>query len=159
MDGLSLAVVVAHPDDDAYGMAGMVALHADNPEFRFILIHATDGGNGDIREGFPATRETLGDIRRAEDEAGWRALGREPDRHEWLGYTDGEVDQVPFEELVDRIETILVEEAGARDALAEAFEAQKKYEQVAESARILEVKEAGRRETAALDELGLRKAR
>jgi flagellar FliJ protein len=57
------------------------------------------------------------------------------------------------------IETILIEEAGARDALAEAFEAQKKYEQVAESARLLEVKEAGRRETAALDELGLRKAR
>lgn len=57
------------------------------------------------------------------------------------------------------IETILIEESGARDALAEAFEAQKKYEQVAESARLLEVKEAGRRETAALDELGLRKAR
>ncbi|WP_309087768.1 flagellar export protein FliJ [Phenylobacterium sp.] len=57
------------------------------------------------------------------------------------------------------IETILAEEAGARDALAEAFEAQKKYEQVAESARLFEVKEAGRRETAALDELGLRKAR
>lgn len=57
------------------------------------------------------------------------------------------------------IETILIEEAGARDALAEAFEVQKKYEQVAESARLLELKEAGRRETAALDELGLRKAR
>lgn len=57
------------------------------------------------------------------------------------------------------IETILIEESGARDALAEAFEAQKKYEQVAESARLLEMKEAGRRETAALDELGLRKVR
>lgn len=57
------------------------------------------------------------------------------------------------------IETIQIEETGARDALAEAFEAQKKYEQVAESARLLEVREAGRRETAALDELGLRKAR
>lgn len=56
-----------------------------------------------------------------------------------------------------QIEEILVEEAGARDALAQAFEEQKKYEQVAETARLLEVKEAGRRETAALDELGLRK--
>ena len=35
------------------------------------------------------------------------------------------------------------------ERLAEAFEAQKKYEQVAESARLLEMKEAGRRETAA----------
>lgn len=109
-DGLSLAVVVAHPDDDAYGMSGMVALHADDPGFRFILIHATDGGAGDIREGFPATRETLGRIRQQEDEAAWRALGREPDRHEWLGYPDGEVDQVPFDDLVEAVATILEEE-------------------------------------------------
>ena len=109
-DGLSLAVVVAHPDDDAYGMAGMVALHADDPGFRFILVHATDGGAGDIREGFPATRETLGSIRQREDEAAWRALGREPDRHEWLGYPDGDVDQVPLDELVGSVAAILDEE-------------------------------------------------
>lgn len=109
-NGLSLALVVAHPDDDAYGMAGMVALHAEDPGFRFILIHATDGGGGDIREGFPATRETLGRIRQQEDEAAWRALGREPDRHEWLGYPDGEVDQVPFDEIVDVVAAILEEE-------------------------------------------------
>jgi LmbE family N-acetylglucosaminyl deacetylase len=36
-----LALVVAHPDDDAYGLAGTVALHADDPAFRFGLIHAT----------------------------------------------------------------------------------------------------------------------
>jgi N-acetyl-1-D-myo-inositol-2-amino-2-deoxy-alpha-D-glucopyranoside deacetylase len=109
-DALSLAVVVAHPDDDAYGMAGMVALHADDPSFRFILIHATDGGAGDIRKGFPATRHTLGQVRRLEDEAAWRALGREPDRHEWLGYPDGELDRVPLDELVDAIAAILVDE-------------------------------------------------
>jgi flagellar FliJ protein len=56
-----------------------------------------------------------------------------------------------------QIDLILVEERGARDALAEAFESQKKYEQVAESARILELKAQGRREAAQLDELGLRK--
>jgi flagellar protein FliJ len=51
-----------------------------------------------------------------------------------------------------------IEEQGARDALAEAFEAQKKYEHVAEQARLAEAKTQARRETAALDELGLRKA-
>ncbi|MDB5436165.1 MAG: fliJ [Phenylobacterium sp.] len=56
------------------------------------------------------------------------------------------------------IETLEAEERGARDALAQAFEDQKKYEQVAENARKLEVKEEARRETAALDELGLRAA-
>jgi flagellar FliJ protein len=49
-----------------------------------------------------------------------------------------------------------LEEAGARDALGAAFESLKKFEQVAEWARVAEVKEAGRREAAALDELGLR---
>jgi flagellar protein FliJ len=53
---------------------------------------------------------------------------------------------------------ILEEERGARDALAQAFEEQKKYEQVAEQARLLELKEEGRREAAAMDELGLRRA-
>lgn len=107
----TLAVVVAHPDDDAYGMAGTVALHAQDPDFRFVLVHVTDGEAGDIRDGFPATRETLGAIRRVECEEAWRALGRVPDRHDWFGYPDGAVDQVPHEELVQRIATIFEEES------------------------------------------------
>jgi flagellar FliJ protein len=55
------------------------------------------------------------------------------------------------------IEAILVEEEGARDALTQAFETQKKYEQVAENMRLEDVKVEGQRETAALDELGLRR--
>ena len=74
--------VFAHPDDDAYGIASSVALHANEPDFRFILVHATFGEHGDIREGFPATLEALGSIRQSEDEAAWRALGRVPDRHQ-----------------------------------------------------------------------------
>jgi flagellar FliJ protein len=58
--------------------------------------------------------------------------------------------------FTDEITQIGHEETGARDALAEAFEAMKKFEQVAEMARIAEAKEAGRRESAELDELGLR---
>jgi N-acetyl-1-D-myo-inositol-2-amino-2-deoxy-alpha-D-glucopyranoside deacetylase len=106
----TLVAVVAHPDDDAYGIAGTVALHAADPDFRFVLVHATDGEAGDIREGFPATRETLGEIRRAEDVAAWRAVGRPPDRHEWLGLPDGAVDQVPRDELVDAVWAILEQE-------------------------------------------------
>lgn len=56
------------------------------------------------------------------------------------------------------IAAIRQEEQGARDALAEAFEAQKKYEHVAEQARLVEAKTRARRETAMLDEMGLRKA-
>jgi flagellar FliJ protein len=56
------------------------------------------------------------------------------------------------------IDLALVEESGARDALAEAFEKLKKYEHVAENNRIAVARETARRETAVLDEMGLRRA-
>jgi flagellar protein FliJ len=49
------------------------------------------------------------------------------------------------------------EEAGARDALTAAFEELKKFEQVAETTRLNRLIAAAKRETAAFDELGLRK--
>lgn len=109
--GRTFALVVAHPDDDAFSWAGTVALHALDAGFRFVLIHATDGEAGEIREGFPATPATLGAIRRAECAAAWRAVGREPDRHEWLGYPDGRLADVPAAELTDRIAAVLQDEA------------------------------------------------
>ncbi len=55
------------------------------------------------------------------------------------------------------IAALSAEEAGARDALAEAFEALKRFEHIAEAARLAAVKAESRRETVALDELGLRR--
>lgn len=60
--------------------------------------------------------------------------------------------------ILAEIDLILAEESGARDALAEAFEAQKKYEHVAEGMARQRAREAARRETAELDELGVLKA-
>lgn len=57
-----------------------------------------------------------------------------------------------------QIDAAQAEEEGARDALAEAFEALKKYEHVAEMAKVSARKETNRRESAALDELGIRMA-
>jgi flagellar FliJ protein len=56
------------------------------------------------------------------------------------------------------IDLATAEEAGAREALAEGFETLKKYERVAESAKAVEARETARRETAVLDEIGLRRA-
>ncbi|MGH6956355.1 MAG: flagellar export protein FliJ [Caulobacteraceae bacterium] len=61
-------------------------------------------------------------------------------------------------EALRRIDLIATEEAGAREALAEAFETLKKYEHVAENARLAAAREAARVETARLDEMGLRRA-
>ena len=73
-------MVVAHPDDDAYGVAAVVALHLTDPGFRFFLVHATDGEGGAIAEGSGATLETLGAVRRVEDANAWRVVGRSPYR-------------------------------------------------------------------------------
>lgn len=50
-----------------------------------------------------------------------------------------------------------MEEQGARDALARAFEEQKKYERLAENARVAANQLAAKRESAVLDELALRR--
>ena len=63
MSSRRLAAVVAHPDDDTFGCAGTVALHTNDPDFHFVLIHVTSGENGQIAEGSDATPETLGEVR------------------------------------------------------------------------------------------------
>lgn len=60
--------------------------------------------------------------------------------------------------LEEKLAVVESEEAGARDALAEAFEALKKYEHVLDMAKAAEAKERNKRETAELDEVGLRRA-
>jgi LmbE family N-acetylglucosaminyl deacetylase len=105
-----LAVVVAHPDDDTFGCAGTVALHAADPRFHFTLIHVTSGEAGEIADPAIATRENLGTVREEEDRRSWVALGREPDRHEFFRYRDGGVAEIPFDELVGRIAEVLQDE-------------------------------------------------
>lgn len=74
-----------------------------------------------------------------------------------IGYADGmRIRKATLQADIDAIEA---EERGARDALAEAFEEQKKYEQVAENARLAGVKDVKRRENAELDEVGMQAAR
>jgi|TARA_R110002124_G_scaffold80137_5_gene212349 flagellar FliJ protein len=55
------------------------------------------------------------------------------------------------------VQALELEEEGARDALTGAFEELKKFEHVAETTRLNAVLAAGKRETAAFDELGLRR--
>lgn len=91
----SVLAMARAPDDDAYA-AGSVALHAADPQFRFVLVLATNGEAGQIAEGSTATRQTLAAVRRREDRRAWQVLGRLPDRHEWLGYPDGRLAQAPL---------------------------------------------------------------
>jgi flagellar FliJ protein len=78
-------------------------------------------------------------------EAGWYMIG----------FRQGS--KIRRDQALLEIDQILIEEAGARDALSMAFENLKKYEHVAEAAKVAKIKLAGKLETAALDELGLRR--
>lgn len=103
--------VGAHPDDDTFGIARSMALHAADPDLRFVLVHATDGDAGEIAPDVEVPPDELGAFRRREDEMSWMVMGRVPDRHEWLGLPDGRLDQVDRQVLVRSVSKILVEEA------------------------------------------------
>jgi flagellar FliJ protein len=79
-------------------------------------------------------------------EAGWYMIG----------FRQGS--KIRRDQALLEIDQTLIEEAGARDALAMAFENLKKYEHVAEAAKVAKAKLVGKLEMAALDELGLRRA-
>jgi flagellar FliJ protein len=93
----------------------------------------------------------------AEAEAEAQRARTDPDAG-WYhaGYMKGW--RVMREQLNAQIAALAVEEAGARDALSKAFEELKKFEHVAEMARLADAKEQAKRESAAMDEMGLRKA-
>jgi LmbE family N-acetylglucosaminyl deacetylase len=103
----SLALVMAHPDDEGYCSYGTVVLAAAHPGFRLSVLHATDGEAGEIAPDVATTKQGLGAWRREEDRAAWRALGCVPARHDWLGYPDGGLTDVPAAELTEAVATFL----------------------------------------------------
>ena len=72
-----------------------------------------------------------------------------------IGYREGW--KIRRAQAVAQLKACEQEESGARDALAVAFETLKKYQHVAELAAQVELKQANRRETAALDEMARRR--
>lgn len=72
-----------------------------------------------------------------------------------IGYRNGL--KLRMDAVQAHIDACILEETGARDALSEAFEALKKYEQVEANAQAAAAKLQAKIETAALDELGLRR--
>jgi len=66
--------VFAHPDDEAYALAGCLARYTDEG-IPTALLTFTRGEAGLIAEGANATRENLGEVREAELRAAAAALG------------------------------------------------------------------------------------
>ena len=104
-----VACIYAHPDDDTYGVAGSLALHAAD-DLEVIVVLATSGGAGRIADPSLATRGTLGAVREREDVASWRALGLEPDVR-FLRHPDGGLPAIPRAALVSEVRSVLEEAA------------------------------------------------
>ena len=97
--------VWAHPDDECYLSAGLMALaRADGA--RVVCVTATRGERGtDDPEAWPPER--LAPVREQELQRSMRILG--VDEHRWLDHHDGEVADVPEAVGVGELDTIIAE--------------------------------------------------
>jgi flagellar FliJ protein len=127
----SLIRISNHHVEELQKRLGEIAGRRADAEMRLTLLHA---------EAASEKVDAAQDV-----EAGWYQIGF---LQGWRWRRD---------ELHKLIAQITQEEAGARDALTSAFEELKKFEQVAETARLAAVKEANRKEIAEMDELGQRR--
>jgi|SRR5829696_2492340 len=106
-DGGTLLGIWAHPDDEAYLSAGLMAA-AREAGRRVVVVTATCGEQGtDDPHGWPPPR--LAALRRREMARSLAALGvRE---HRWLGYADGGCADVPEADAVSTIGDLIDEVA------------------------------------------------
>ena len=95
--------VWAHPDDETYLMAGVMADAVRRGE-RVTLVTSTRGELGSFdEERWPTA--TLGEVRQREMERCLEVLG--VTEHRWLDYRDGGVPDVPHDEGLAKIHDIL----------------------------------------------------
>ena len=99
--GIRLAAVFAHPDDDTYGLGGILAI--DGGSVDYTLIVATSGEAGVISDASLATKENLAQVREAEEREALEVLGVKDASVHFLRYPDGGLKDVPRDELIDRI--------------------------------------------------------
>ena len=100
-NNLKLLCVLAHPDDESLGTGGILAKYAAEGVETY-LVTATRGERGwpSSAEEYPGA-EALGKIREAELRAAAKVLGIR--RVDFLGYMDGELDQVRPAEVIAKI--------------------------------------------------------
>lgn len=96
----AIAAIFAHPDDEVFSIGGTIAKYARDG-VRCDLYCATDGDAGRASGVVVRSREELGELRRAELEAGARLLGI--DRVRYGGFPDGGLATVDADALIGQI--------------------------------------------------------
>jgi N-acetylglucosamine malate deacetylase 1 len=106
----SVLAIAPHPDDEALGCGGTLALFAKN-EAALSLVVVTDGSAS--HAGHPTiTRDQMADTRKTESFAATKLLGIERDRIFFLGARDGTLPELQAEtspRLVESIASIITE--------------------------------------------------
>ncbi len=100
MDQMCLLAVFAHPDDEAFGVAGVMRKCADEG-IKTALVCATRGEEGEISDPALASPETLGRVREGELRTAGRIMGIED--ISFLDYRDGTLARADEVEAVGRI--------------------------------------------------------
>jgi LmbE family N-acetylglucosaminyl deacetylase len=104
---LTVAGIFAHPDDETWSLAGSFALLVPKG-VRGAVWTATRGQAGQIADGSGATRETLPEIREAEERAAMATVGVE--QVELGEFVDGEVEQADRDALTTAVHEFLERE-------------------------------------------------
>ncbi len=103
--------VFAHPDDETFLSAGTMLALKDTGS-HVAVVSATRGEEGEIAEGVPATRESLGEFREGELRAAMEVLGVEDIR--FLDYRDSGMDGTDTNNAADAFMRVPVDEVGRR---------------------------------------------
>lgn len=97
-----LVGIFAHPDDEAFGPGGTLALEAQSAEVYIICIT-----NGDAVLGTVAEQKKLGRIRKKELQKSCEMLGVK--KVFFLGYHDGSLNHNLYHEIADKLKKLLEE--------------------------------------------------
>jgi LmbE family N-acetylglucosaminyl deacetylase len=100
VDEKCFLAVFAHPDDESFGVGGILRAYSDRG-IKTALICATRGEAGEINDPSLATSETLGAVREEELRAACAMMGVAD--LTFLGYVDGTLAAAPREEAVGKI--------------------------------------------------------
>ncbi len=95
--------IFAHPDDETFGMGGIIAAAVRNGQ-QVICITATRGELG-VQDEHRWPAERLGEIRTQEVTEALKILGVR--QHHWLDYPDGGCQSIDNEEAVSRLTSFI----------------------------------------------------
>jgi LmbE family N-acetylglucosaminyl deacetylase len=104
LHGKTILVFTPHPDDDAFGCAGTLALLAKNDNNIRIVIYTNDDKGSYDPE---MTSERLARIRMHEEEDACRIVGIPKDHIKWLEYHDGMLEYANPRDLVEEVTGII----------------------------------------------------